>query len=154
MSVRKTTGVGLAALMHLLVACGEPVDQSPAAGNQTLDRAFFETNVNPLYDSPTLNCSTSGCHNVNGGSGGSFKIYAGATPGSPEMDANFIVTVAFANLSNPPQSKLLLEPLAGATASVGGHGGGDLFANTADPDYQTICNWIRNGSTAPSPPAC
>jgi hypothetical protein len=155
-SVRLTIGVEVlaVALAGALVACGEPVEQAPAAGNQTLDRAAFETDVNPLYDDPALNCSSSGCHNVNGGSGGSFKIYANAAPGSPEMDANFFATVAFINLSNPPQSKLLLEPLAGAPASVGGHGGGDIFADTADPDYQTLCNWIRNGSTAPSPPAC
>jgi hypothetical protein len=60
------------------------------------------------------------------------------------MDYNYRAAKGFANLTDPPQSKLLLEPLAGAQSIVGSHAGGDIFASTADPNYQTILNWITN----------
>ena len=39
-------------------------------------------------------------------------------------------------------SLMLTKPLVGG----GTHGGGDIFLNTMDPDYQTFLNWILDGA--------
>jgi hypothetical protein len=63
---------------------------------------------------------------------------------------NFNSAQAFVNPANVSQSKLLAEPLVGdsGVASVGPHGGGDIFASTASTCYSEIANWasINNGS--------
>lgn len=56
---------------------------------------------------------------------------------------NFNSAQAFVNAANPSQSKLLAEPLVGdgGVASIGPHGGGDIFATTAATCYREILNW-------------
>ena len=45
-------------------------------------------------------------------------------------------------------SLLLTKPLIGG----GTHGGGDIFLNTMNPDYQTLLNWINERPNTSSPP--
>lgn len=133
----------------LLGACGGDVENVPAAAaGGTLCVADYAQCVNPVFDvvingrtGPTT-CAASGCHDVGAGSGGAFKIFPGAEPGSIEMMANFFSAKAFSNLDNPAQSKLLLEPLQGIFAITGTHTGGDIFPSEADPCYLAIRNWI------------
>jgi hypothetical protein len=56
-----------------------------------------------------------------------------------------IVMGGLVDLGDPANSSLLLKPLA---VGAGGqaHGGGDLFADTSDADYQTILAWIESGA--------
>jgi hypothetical protein len=89
---------------------------------------------------------------VFGSSGGAFKVYPNAAPNSMEMQANYLAAKGFANLDSPVDSKLLLEPLAGAQSIVGSHAGGDIFASTLDVNYMTIFMWISN--RIPGPSAC
>jgi hypothetical protein len=135
-------------LLALVAACNEVDNVQQAQAAQTLCIADFEVCVNPIFDG-TLNgrvgqvtCSASGCHNQAAGSGGAFKIFANAQPGSTEMLANFFAAKSFANLNDPAQSKLLLEPLQGVFSITGTHTGGDIFPDTADQCYQAIFNWI------------
>jgi hypothetical protein len=118
----------------------------------TLDCVTFQTSVNPIFDRNLsgTTCSASGCHAIGAASGGAFNLYPNALPNSPEMQANFLAAKAFSNLANPVQSRLLLEPLAGAQNTVGSHGGGDIFASTSDSNYQTIYGWIANQVPAPN----
>lgn len=121
--------------------CGTEVTSGEVTTGQTLRYDVFEASVNPILES--RGCTASGCHNVVFGNGGAFKIYPNAVNGSAEMLANFIAAKSFANLTTPAQSKLLLEPLAGANqSSAGTHSGGDIFPDTSDPDYLTILGWI------------
>lgn len=142
----------------LLAGCGSQISPSTNDSGLTLDcpNIFQSTTpgvgVNRIFD---LNingktCSAGGCHSVYTSSGGAFKIYPNAVPNTPEMQANFYAAKAFANLSSPTESKLLLEPLAGSQAIVGGHGGGDIFPDTLDPNYITILAWIANQIQGPS----
>jgi hypothetical protein len=131
-----------------LAACGDDVELEPvAASGSTLCVADFEQCVNPIFDavitgrSGQATCSGSGCHDVGAGSGGAFKIFPDAKPGSPEIMANFFAAKGFANLDTPSQSKLLLEPLQGVFSISGTHTGGDIFPDTADACYQAIENW-------------
>lgn len=135
-----------AACMPLVAACGVDVSTHPVATGQTLDFGVYQASVNRVFDADIggRTCSASGCHNVNGSAGGAFKIYPNAAPDSPEMLANFYSAKSFANLTDPAQSKLLLEPLAGAQSIVGSHTGGDIFPGTGDANYQTIYTWIAN----------
>lgn len=127
-------------------ACGDPVSNAELQGVGTLDCPMFQATVNPIFDQNIggATCSGGGCHTVFGSAGGGFKIYPNAMPGTPEMQHNYLSAKAFANLTAPVNSKLLLEPLAGAQSIVGSHAGGDIFASTADPNYQTILAWITN----------
>ncbi|MCH8958011.1 MAG: hypothetical protein IIA05_06795 [Proteobacteria bacterium] len=135
-------------LLVSVVACNEVENEEQAQVAQSLCIADFEVCVNPIFDG-TLNgsvglvtCSASGCHNQAAGSGGAFKIFANAQPGSTEMLANFFAAKSFANLDNPAQSKLLLEPLQGVSSISGTHTGGDIFPDSADLCYQAIFSWI------------
>ncbi len=58
------------------------------------------------------------------------------------MLANFFAAKAFANLDNPVNSKLVLEPLQGVSSISGTHTGGDIFPDTADSCYQAIFDWM------------
>lgn len=135
-------------LLVLVAACQEVENVEQAQVAQSLCIADFEACINPIFDG-TLNgsagqvtCSASGCHNQAAGSGGAFKIFANAQPGSTEMLANFFAAKSFANLDNPAQSKLLLEPLQGVSSISGTHTGGDIFPDSADQCYQAIFSWI------------
>lgn len=132
-----------------LTGCGDDVDVEPvAASGSTLCVADFEQCVNPILDavvtgrSGQVTCSASGCHDVGAGSGGAFKIFPNAEPGSPEIMANFFAARGFANLDMPSQSKLLLEPLQGVFSISGTHTGGDIFPDTSDACYQAIQEWV------------
>ncbi len=133
----------------VLTGCDDSVSNEPvAASGSTLCVADYEACVNPVFDAIVLGetgqttCAGSGCHDVNSGSGGAFKVFPGAEPGSTEMLANFFAAKGFANLDNPDNSKLLLEPLQGESSVAGTHTGGDIFPDTADACYQTIVQWI------------
>jgi hypothetical protein len=56
--------------------------------------------------------------------------------------ANFFAAKAFANLEDPPGSKILLEPLQGQSSITGTHTGGDIFPDTGDACYAAIFSWI------------
>jgi hypothetical protein len=145
----------LMALVAMLPGCGVDVNQQTVVTGQTLDCQVFQNltvGVNRIFD---LNiggrtCSASGCHSVFGSSGGAFKIYPNALPNTVEMQANFLAAKGFANLNSPADSKLLLEPLAGAQSIVGSHAGGDIFPDTSDPNYAVIFAWIFNRIQGPS----
>jgi len=131
-----------------LTSCKQ-VENRENTGVQTLNYTTFTGSVNAVFDANIggRTCSASGCHNVNGGSGGSFKIHANATT-TADLTANFISAKSFANLVDPAQSKLLLEPLTGIFSSVGSHAGGDIFTN-GDANYTILFNWINSPVSPP-----
>jgi hypothetical protein len=119
---------------------------------QTLCQDFFEACINPIlttemfvpHRNTNITCAASGCHNVNTGSGGAFKLIRNARSGTLEITANFIAAKSFTNMTDPAISKLLLEPQAGTFSLVGSHGGGDIFADPSNQNYQEILFWISN----------
>lgn len=144
----------LAGSIVLLSACGNEASPIPVTSGGTLDCPTFEATVNPIFD---LNiggrtCSASGCHSVFSSAGGAFKIYPNAGANTIEMQANYLSAKGMANLNDPSQSKLLLEPLAGTQSIVGSHTGGDIFPSTSDPNYGVILSWIS--TQVPGPSAC
>lgn len=137
----------------MLVACGgggggvdvTPVDETTGL---TLDFATYQSNggVNEIFDL-SLNgrtCSSSGCHNASGGAGGALKLFPNAALDSAEMMSNFMSAKGLANITQPTNSKLLLEPLSGTSSLTGSHAGGDIFASTSDQHYQRILQWVSN----------
>lgn len=151
-------GVGM---VLQLVACGPEVAPGPVSTGQTLCQNNYNVCVDPIFNSPmrrsnldTVTCASGGCHEVGAGFGGSFKIYPNAAPASIELQANFLVSRAFANLTAPPSSKLLLEPLTGTSSITGSHTGGDIFTGTGDPCYVAILNWISTSVSDQSDPRC
>lgn len=149
--------------LALLLSAGgcKEVEVTPAAAeNRTLCYADFELCVSPILDqqlsgrSGPVTCAASGCHDQAAGSGGAFKIYAQPAPGSAEMLANFFAARAFANLDDPGQSKLLLEPLQGVSSISGTHTGGDIFPTTGDACYVAIHDWISTQVEASDSSAC
>lgn len=131
-------------------ACKDVVVQEETTG-QTLCFDYYQACINPVLSSMRLlsngieaTCSAEGCHNVDVGAGGAFKLHRRARLNSSEMMGNFISAKSFTNLTDPASSKLLLEPLAGTFSIVGSHAGGDIFADPSDPGYQEIYYWISN----------
>lgn len=141
-----------------LAGCGPDVSSGPVQSGTTLCQNDFNVCINPIFnmsmrrsDSEVIQCASGGCHEVGAGFGGSFKIYPNSADPT-ELNANFVVARAFSNLVSPPNSKLLLEPLANSGGITGSHNGGDIFANSADPCYAAILNWISNQVTDPLDP--
>ena len=135
-------------LLLPLAGCNDGVDNEPAAATGgTLCVADFEQCVNPIFDAVITGrtgqatCAGSGCHEAGTGSGGAFKVFANAQPGSPEILSNFFAAKGFANLDDPGKSKVLLEPLQGESSISGTHTGGDIFPDTADSCYQAVFQW-------------
>ena len=155
-------GVAIFGLVAItaLSACGVDVQNQQVVTGNTLCQNKFETCVNPIFNRnirrsnlDTIQCASGGCHEVGAGFGGSFKIYANAT--SPtELQANYIVALAFSNLNRSADSKLLLEPLAGTSSITGSHTGGDIFPSTTDQCYLAIQDWINTVVTDQSSPLC
>lgn len=131
--------------------CNE-VELAPVSSGATLCQEYYEACVNPILTQPivasasgnTITCAGEGCHNVENGAGGTFKLFARATGSSVEMTANFLSAKAFTNIGDPAMSKILLEPLAGAPSIVGSHSGGDIFADANDVNHRELYFWITN----------
>lgn len=140
-----------AGLLAALAACDTvTVEPIPSTGEE-LSLCFedFKTCVDPIFratingrNGPTK-CSGSGCHDIDTGSGGGFKVFDDPSDDG-RLQHNFGAAQAFANLNSPSDSKLLLEPLNGVSAISGTHAGGDIFRSTGDACYQTILSWIAN----------
>lgn len=133
-----------------LNACKEVTVQEETTG-QSLCFEYYQACVNPVLTSAialpngtAVTCSAEGCHNVDVGAGGAFKLNRRATLDSAEMMGNFISAKSFANLSDPASSKLLLEPLAGTFSIVGSHAGGDIFADPSNIHYRELYYWISH----------
>lgn len=135
----------------LIGGCNE-VELAPATTGVTLCQEYFEACVNPILTQPiiasasgnTVTCAGEGCHNVENGAGGTFKLFPRATGNSVEMTANFLSAKAFTNIGDPAMSKILLEPLSGAQSIVGSHSGGDIFADANDVNYRELYYWITS----------
>jgi len=132
-----------------LSACADTVEsEGEKSSGTSLCLVDYETCINPILDATlhsstgVATCSSAGCHSVASGSGGAFKIYANAAPGASEMMANYFAAKAFANLDDPGNSKLLLEPLTGSASITGTHTGGDIFPGTQDACYAAMLQWV------------
>lgn len=151
-SSRWLAGAPLWTAAALGVSCNEVSVQAVEGSGQALCQEYYEICVNPILTQPlivegsnaTVTCAGEGCHNIASGAGGAFKLTRVAEPGSDAMTGNYIAAKSFTNVADPAVSKLLLEPLAGSSPTVGGHGGGDLFADPNDSRYQEIYYWISN----------
>ncbi len=170
-SIIKTTSFALIlvpcisfTLILSLSGC-DKVSNPPADPSQTLrfaasatpappEEVNFIDDINPIFDQNISgnSCSAAGCHQVNNGTGGNFRVIANADliiDPDERMAAysiNYTSATAFANIADPAASPLLLEPLTGAFPSVGGHGGGDIFILN-DPNYSLILQWISDPVT-------
>ncbi|TDU32015.1 hypothetical protein DFR24_1403 [Panacagrimonas perspica] len=147
--MRASAGSIVLAAGLLLGGCDNTVNPQPVeASGSTLCVVDYEVCVNPIFDAAlngrtgVATCSSGGCHSQASGSGGAFKIHPGATTGSAEMMANYFSARSFANLDDPPGSRLLQKPTAGRSAAIGGHAGGDIFPGTTDECHAVIQNWI------------
>ena len=133
----------------VLVACDDVTVESLPATADTLCFNDYKACVDPVFhavingERGATTCSASGCHDVNAGSGGGFKVFPDPT-NNVEFISNINAAQAFANLASPSDSKLLLEPLNGISAISGTHTGGNIFPDTGDACYEAIINWIAN----------
>jgi hypothetical protein len=144
--------VGTATSVALLCIGCQEVNVEPIQSGQALCQEYYEACINPLLTHPitvpgsnaVVTCAGEGCHNARSGAGGAFRLIAEAAAGTDDMTANYLAASSFTNLADPAMSKLLLEPLAGSSPTVGGHGGGDIFADPNDPHYRDIYFWISH----------
>ncbi len=127
-------------------ACRDVSVEERDETGQALCFADYQACVDPIFNGHIsgVSCSTSSCHDQGAGSGGGFKIFPNLSEGDPEMLANYFAARSFANLNEPDQSKLLLEPLQGSFGITGSHGGGNIFPDRNDLCYQVIRDWISH----------
>lgn len=126
-----------------LAACNAPTRPEPPGGGPPLDLdfAYFVARVEPILTA--RNCTnTAGCH---GGQGAGMLLLSGGI----DVEEDYRSTRPHTRPWDPPASPLLRKPLAAAAGGVV-HGGGEIFADTTDVDYQTIAAWIAG---AVEPPA-
>jgi len=150
------SGTAALAAVLLLQACNQVTPQPVQASGSTLCLSNFERCVNPILDAAInsrtgpVTCSAAGCHSQASGSGGAFKIFPNPAPGSNESLANFFAARAFANLDNPPTSRLLQKPDADSVP----HAGGDIFPNSSDACHSAIQRWISERVDTENSAAC
>lgn len=129
----------------------------------TLDRTYFECNVQPVWD---RSCSALGCH---GDARRPFHVFTrnrmrldgtnterNRVLSQQEMDHNFNNSVGFAT-SDPDASWLLRKPLdpeAGGFFHFGKElfEGDDVWTSDEDKEYATVRAWL-GGATA-DPASC
>jgi hypothetical protein len=115
-------------------------------GPPTTTPLFFTTDIAGLLAN---DCAS--CHN--GALAGASAVYALASPADNVADNTETLTKVDTNA--PTASLLLLK--AAADSSVGGHGGGTIWA-TSSTAYATVLEWVNQGAnyeatTTPPPPA-
>ncbi|HVK86078.1 MAG TPA: hypothetical protein VM513_18280 [Kofleriaceae bacterium] len=148
--------VRLLAASVLFAGCTADLDapRTPAE----LDRVYFDCKVQPVL---AMYCGQLACH---GDPARYFRVYSrnrlrdggdetqrNVFMRDTERAHNYEAARAFVDLERPEASLLLRKPLeqaAGGAFHRGAtlYGGGNVFRDTADPDYQTIARWI-NGAT-------
>jgi len=105
----------------------------------------FSTKVLPIFEAK---CNNSGCHGANSEGGGLNLDTSDNRRGDGE--SGVIGNIKFEGAINAftaAQSALLLKPLSTAEGGQSGtHTGGEIFANTADPDYKTVLCWVEDGA--------
>jgi len=153
---KKRRFASLAAALIILTGCDSVSTEDDPSSVADLCMNIFSLCVNPILQGPigaaTVSCANSSCH-TSGGSGGGFILIQNAALNSTDEAFNFNSAQAFVNAANPAQSKLLAEPLVGdaGVASVGSHGGGDIFSSTSASCYREIANWASTpNGTCPS----
>ena len=120
--------------------------QQPAASSTaSLDFAFFETQVQPIFLARRpgfTRCVV--CHGGEGGSAFLEPLSPGATTWTDEeARSNFDRVLRLVTPGQPMQSRLLVHPLEPAAGGDEFHNGGRQFASQDDPDFQTIAAWVR-----------
>jgi hypothetical protein len=144
--IKKRRFASLAAALIILYGCDSVSTSDDPGSVADLCLNIFSLCINPILQGPigasAVSCSNGACH-TSGGSGGGFILIQNAALNSTDEAFNFNSAQAFVNAASPTQSKLLAEPLVGdaGVASVGPHGGGDIFASTAASCYREIANW-------------
>jgi hypothetical protein len=138
MGVRPRIHLSLAAV--LLAACPtvDLGDSPPDVGSCRLDPLYYEDVIWPGYLAPTSaekSCvSQSGCHSAESGRS-ALRLDATAPI---DHTGNYQIVSRFLNCSTPSASSLLTKPLA----AVDAHGGGDIFADSADPAVSDFLAWF------------
>lgn len=160
----RPAAVGAVAALGALgaLAAGCQKDLAAPIDPADLDRPFFDCRVQPVL---TRDCSALACH---GEPGRYFKLFArnrmriagdetqrNAFMSPEERSHNYNAARAFVDLADPQGSLLLGKPLeqaAGGAFHVGAtlYKGGDVFADTEDPDYQVLAQWVAGATEVPT----
>jgi hypothetical protein len=148
------------ASMLLFGGCQAGLDDGLAPAQ--LDEPFFRCRVQPVL---TQSCAAFACH---GDGRRFFRVFArnrlrlGGTEADRnaflnegERGYNYASASALVVPGRPDESLLLRKPLdegAGGYFHQGAHifGGGDVFLDREDGDYQVIAQWIEGATEDPS----
>jgi hypothetical protein len=147
----------------LVAACGggnplgNPPDviNPPGGSGQSLSFVYFQRCVNPVLVAQlslpaggTGSCASAGCHDNANGTGGAFRMTAGAAfvnnlsdPAAvrlTEMYRNFFSAQGSSVIGSPTTSRLLTKPLVQGVL----HGGGLIFPNPDTPEARLLAYWI------------
>jgi len=153
--MRWLANVAVISALSLLSAC-DPVENTPGSPSGTLCFDYFQRCVYPqaLDIAAPIACSSSGCHQEPGNSGGALRIAPRLSPvdlstTTPDQVRAMAIYSTFksvtgsANLESPRQSNLLRKPLVEVV-----HGGGRIFTSDQDSAARQLLYWITNRAPA------
>jgi hypothetical protein len=134
---------GCCAFMAAASGCiSSPSDDPPppSGGHQyVFDYDMFATEIDSILTDK--GCDTVACHG--GGIRGTYELSPNT---DKDIDLDFAQSILQADGNDPPQSSLLIKPLA-QSAGGAAHAGGESFADTGDPGYAAILAWIEAGES-------
>ena len=148
--IKRRRFVSLVAMLIILNGCDSVSTEDDPGSVADLCQNIFDMCINPILQGVIgpgvasglgpVSCAAAACH-TDTGTGGGFILSTASSASA--LAFNFNSAQAFVNAANVSQSRLLAEPLVGdgGVASIGSHGGGDIFVNTSASCYQEIFNW-------------
>ena len=143
--LKKRQFAPLIAVLVMLNGCDNVSTEDDPGSIAALCQNIFDSCISPILQGPigasSVSCANSSCH-TSTGTGGAFILIQNPATAS-DLAFNFNSAQAFVNVASPSQSELLAEPLVGdaGVASIGPHGGGDIFNTTAAACYQELLQW-------------
>jgi len=138
------------------VRSGGPPAQQPSgattAATSPLDYETFKARVQPILTSPRKgNARCTACHSRGGGNAYLEPLTPGSTTYTEEQSRrNFERVQRLVVPGDPLKSPLLINPLAEEAGGSHWHGGGKHWQSQDNPEWQTLANWVRTTSAAPT----
>lgn len=119
-----------------------------------LDFDAFKSTIQPIFLKERLgHARCYGCHVLTNHAFHLEPLTRGATESTEEQSRQNFQSVSQLVVPGHPESSLfLLHPLAAEAGGDAFHSGGRQFSSYDDPDFVTLVEWVRAGSSRSKPP--
>ena len=134
------------------LALAEATSASASQQPATLDFETYRTRIEPIFLKPRE--SGPRCYDCHSTLNTRFRLEPlteGSSSWTEEQSRkNFSVVVRLITPGEALKSRLLLHPLAADAGGDPAHGGGKFWRSQNDPEWQTLAEWVRHATAAPT----